>query len=250
MFSPQPVKTRRMFEVICEQIRDEIDDGKLRPGDKLPPERELAAKLGVSRLAVREAMRILEYAGIIGLQKGVNGGAFILQGRPESIMESIQDLLFLGGISLGSLTEARIAILEPVVRLACARATEEDFQAIDRNIDRTERAGAFTNPEERLKIAAEFYKLLSRASKNEVLEILIDSITSVVVKRIIKVHPAMYDGIVMRRREFAAHLRARDYPAAMASLVEHLEGVHNTLAHREAARKRSLPETSNPKQGR
>jgi len=78
-----PIRTKRVFEEICEQVRREMAAGSLRPGDKLPPERELATKLGVSRAAVREALRSLEIAGVVGLQKGARGGAFILKGDPD-----------------------------------------------------------------------------------------------------------------------------------------------------------------------
>src|SRR6476619_4824745 len=66
----EPIRTRRAFEEICDRIRAQIAAGKLRPGDKLPPERELALQLGVGRNALREALRSLEIAGIVRLQKG------------------------------------------------------------------------------------------------------------------------------------------------------------------------------------
>ena len=69
-----PVRTRRVFEDICDQIRGQVLGGILRPGDKLPAERELAEQFGVSRTAVREALRSLEIAGVVKLQKGVKGG--------------------------------------------------------------------------------------------------------------------------------------------------------------------------------
>ena len=80
-----PIRTKRVFEEICEQVRREMAAGTLRPGDKLPPERELALKLGVSRAAVREAFRSLEIAGVVGLHKGARGGAFILKGDPDIV---------------------------------------------------------------------------------------------------------------------------------------------------------------------
>ena len=130
-----PVKTRRVFEEICDQIRREVAAGTLRPGDKLPAERELALQFGASRTAVREALRSLEIAGVVGLQKGVKGGAFILDGNPTAVTQSIHDMLALGRISLDNLTEARMLTEQVVIRLACERATEEDFDALDRNID-------------------------------------------------------------------------------------------------------------------
>lgn len=72
-----PVRPRRVYQEICSQVRRRVADGQLKPGDRLPPERELAQALGVSRGAVREALRALEYAGVIAMRAGAKGGAFI-----------------------------------------------------------------------------------------------------------------------------------------------------------------------------
>ncbi|HEY9280152.1 MAG TPA: winged helix-turn-helix domain-containing protein, partial [Eoetvoesiella sp.] len=71
-----PIRPQRAFEEVCEQIRREVAAGTLRPGDRLPPERELAEQLGVSRTAIREALRSLENAGLVQCQQGMGGGAF------------------------------------------------------------------------------------------------------------------------------------------------------------------------------
>ena len=65
--------SRRTFEEICERIREQLALGVLKPGDKLPRERDLAEQLGVSRNVLREALRSLEMAGLLRLQKGVKG---------------------------------------------------------------------------------------------------------------------------------------------------------------------------------
>ena len=96
----QPIHTRRAFEEICERIREQIAPGLLKPGDKLPPERELAQQLGVGRNVLREALRSLEIAGILRLQKGAKGGAFIHEGDASRMDEVVRDMLSLGSISV------------------------------------------------------------------------------------------------------------------------------------------------------
>ncbi len=104
----KPIHTRRTFEEICERIREQLALGVLKPGDKLPAERELAQQLGVSRNVLREALRSLEMAGVLRLQKGVKGGAFIQAGRhPPHERASMRDMLSLGTISVRELSEAR-----------------------------------------------------------------------------------------------------------------------------------------------
>ena len=105
------------------RIRDQLSAGALKPGDKLPPERELAQQMGVGRNALREALRSLEIAGIVRLQKGVKGGAFIREGNANGMSQVVQDQFHLGSISADELTEARVHIQDLVVRLACERAT-------------------------------------------------------------------------------------------------------------------------------
>ena len=110
-----PARTRRTFEVIGDQIREQVRSGTLKPGDKLPPERTLAEQFGTSRNAVREALRALEHAGLINLQKGAHGGAFITDGDPEAVAQSIEDLLHLGGVELTDITDARLLIARAIV---------------------------------------------------------------------------------------------------------------------------------------
>jgi GntR family transcriptional repressor for pyruvate dehydrogenase complex len=73
------VKSNKISEHIIEQIRKAIFEGKLKPGDKLPPERELIENFGVSKATLREAMRSLEVLGFLEIRKGASGGAFVTE---------------------------------------------------------------------------------------------------------------------------------------------------------------------------
>ena len=77
------VRSSRIFEEISNQVRAQVVNGQLKPGDKLPAERQLALQFGASRTAVREALRGLEMSGVVELHKGVKGGAFIRAGDPS-----------------------------------------------------------------------------------------------------------------------------------------------------------------------
>lgn len=228
-----PVKTRRIFEEICDQIRREVTAGTLRPGDKLPAERELALQFGASRTAVREALRSLEIAGVVGLQKGVKGGAFILEGNPTAVTQSIHDMLALGRISLDNLTEARMLIQQLVIRLACERATEADFAALDRNIDETEAltlAGRFVD---RLELAAQFYNLVAKMTGNEVLVVIVDAMTEILRHFVAKAGPAPKLDLIEHRRRFVKYLRARDAAKASEEMTAHLTKLHRHLMRHE-----------------
>src|ERR1700709_1169389 len=131
-----PLPPRRASGEICERIREQLALGVLKPGDKLPPERDLAQQLGVSRNVLREALRTLEMAGVLRLQKGVKGGAFIQEGDTSRMNDVMRDMLSLGTISVRELSEAGVHVLDLGVRLACTNARQADLDALEANIVR------------------------------------------------------------------------------------------------------------------
>lgn len=228
-----PIRTRRAFEEICDRIRTQIAEGQLRPGDKLPAERDLAQQFGVGRNALREALRSLEIAGVVRLQKGVKGGAFITEGDPRRMDDVVGDMLSLGSISVAELTEARLHMQDLVVRLACERARTADFDAIARNIERTAaltRDGDYLG---RVECSREFYALLAAAAHNQVLSMVVHSITEILM-RFVYVRVAAggppQPRLVEKRRAFLAALRARDAGTAARLMQTHLASVHRLLA--------------------
>lgn len=232
-----PLKNRRVFEEICDRIRQELNVGTLGPGDKLPAERELSKQFGASRSAVREALRSLEIAGIVELRKGVKGGAFIRTGDPAMVTGMMQDMVSLGRVSLDSLTEARLLIQEAVVRLAAQRATEEDFALIEDNIRQAEALTAAGSYNERLHAFADFYILICRATRNEVLSFVTDALTGVVRSVLMRVMPNPRMDTLAFQRELLGLLRARDPDGAAAVMSEHLRILHRHLARWEQRRR-------------
>jgi GntR family transcriptional repressor for pyruvate dehydrogenase complex len=227
----EPIKKRRAFEEVCERIRHQLSIGALRPGDKLPAERELAQQFRVSRSALREALRSLEIAGILVLRNdGRKGGAFVRPGDPKSMTRVMQDLVHLGGISLDDLTEARLLIQTGVVRLACERATDADIEAIGKNIDQMEEMTRLGRHEDRLRYVTEFYRLLALATRNEILTILVDSLTDILLRFLRGIAGgAPNPGLIESRRRFFRHLKARNAEKATRELEAHLTDLHERL---------------------
>jgi GntR family transcriptional repressor for pyruvate dehydrogenase complex len=228
----EPIFTRRAFEEICERIRAQIAAGILRPGDKLPPERDLAQQLGVGRNALREALRSLEIAGIVRLQKGARGGAFIQAGDANRMSEVVRDMLSLGSISVAELTETRMHIQDLVVRLACERALEADFEAIEANIERTRQMTAEGRYLDRVECSREFYRLLVAAAHNKVLAMMVRSVTEILMQFVytrVAAGGKPQPRLVEKRRAFLAALRARDAQKAARLMQTHLASVHRLL---------------------
>jgi DNA-binding FadR family transcriptional regulator len=229
----RPVKTRRTFEEVSEQIRGAIASGQLKSGDRLPGERELAEVFVVSRTAVREALRMLESAGLIELRKGRNGGAVVRTGDPANVTQSIQDMVLLGSLPMSDLTEARIDITNAVIAHFCARATEEDYARLERNVERTAGIGdADEHGEELIDAAIEFHCLLAAGTHNKMFVIMIQATTSV-LRNFLAIR-ARYpknpkNELILSRRRLLKHLRARKVEAAQREMTKNLLELHNRV---------------------
>lgn len=244
-----PVKTPRAFEHVCDQIRAQLASGALKPGDKLPPERDLALQFGVSRNVLREALRSLEIAGLIGLKKGGSGGSFISGGDPKLVSRAFQDMLYAGTLSLSELTEARTLILENIIRLACERATEEDLKLLEENVELTEQFSNAHDFDRRFETSIKFYRLLAASSKNQVL-VIASNAMSEIFNEFIKTSPTrpQVQQLIESRRRFMNFLRARDAIKATREMTTYLAGLHQHVLSlaKEAEDQRSTSPINSP----
>jgi len=223
----------RAVDEIASQVRDMIATGKLKPGDRLPPERDLSARLHVSRNTLREALRALEHAGIIEMRKGATGGAFVRFGSSGVIVNGMRDLYHLGAITPQQLTEARVWLSEVVVRVACERATADDFAALDANIEASAQAPDF---EERAQRNREFHVVLARATRNPIMVITIEGIMGVFGYFIAQIGLSDNTFVLPSRRRFMKHLRARDATAAVAEMTKTLARLQTRYMDQWSAR--------------
>lgn len=124
----RPVRTKRVYEEIVGQVMGLIEEGNLRPGDRLPSERDLVQRLRVSRTSVREALRALELLGLVEMKPGE--GTFIRQADIGRVLRPLSMLSGLTAESLGSIYEVRRLIETATARLAAERATDDDIGKI------------------------------------------------------------------------------------------------------------------------
>jgi DNA-binding FadR family transcriptional regulator len=230
---PKAGKGRRAFEVVYDKVRRELAEGVLKAGDKLPAERELAESLGFSRAAVREALRALEATGLVQLQKGVKGGAFIQNASRNDINRSINDIVVLGRVPLRQVTEVRTLLMTHAVQLGCERATAAELDRIETNIADTEAAARTGEPT--MRHIRQFYNLLGEISGNEVLAILIEATSSITLDFAASHGVEFTDELIVLRRKVLSRLRARDADGASRAIVENLAFLHGFVIARAAA---------------
>lgn len=213
-----------------------LDNGELKVGDRLPPERELSKQLNVSRAALREALRTLENAGLLELRPGKLGGAFVANARPQAISENMSDLLKMGGISLTQLTEARAWIEEVVVRVACERAEEADFQALEENTRLAEELFSQGRMMEKLDANIDFHNVLAAATKNPVLLMMTQTLGNVMRSFARRLGAETKRSVVRSRGRFIELLRSRDADAAVKEMNEQLHTVQKVYMQFAKAR--------------
>src|SRR6266852_1896818 len=218
------VRTSRLYEQIVQQIEESIVKGDLKPGDQLPAERELAQRFGVSRTAVREAVKALREKGLVEAYSG--RGTFITDGTSQAVRQSL-DLMVKIGQPEGSqyLAELR-AILEPeIAALAAARAQESDLATMREAVAVMDRAGR--DPDAYIEADLDFHLSLAEAAANPLILSLIDSIVGLLREqrmKIFKVSGGPERGQVHHKRILEA-MERRDPERAREAMKAHLEQV-------------------------
>jgi len=217
------VRIDRAADNIARQIREEISQGRLKPGAKLPAERALAAELGVSRNTLREAVRSLEQAGLVQLRKGVHGGIFVREDNSGFLALGLLDLYRLGGVTPRQLIEAHIWIMPVLVREAWRLATPEDIAQLERNIDAAEQAAANGEFEKKFLLNHEFHRKLGRMTGNPIMAVLVDGMMQVLVEFIVRIGPQDNAYILTSRRRFMAQFTRGDTEAAAREMTQSLQ---------------------------
>jgi len=153
----------RLYESVIEQIMNLIKNNKLKPGDKLPPERELAEKLSISRGSLREAFRVLESRGLIKSKPG--GGRYIREIRKNGHNSTENIILSLEKSSILELLEAREIFEVKIAKIAAQRATLEDIEIIEEALNKMNQKEELKD-DKKTESDTEFHLAIARASHN------------------------------------------------------------------------------------
>ncbi|MCA0295648.1 MAG: FadR family transcriptional regulator [Actinobacteria bacterium] len=211
------------YEVVLKHIEAGILAGTHRPGDQLPPERDLAVQLGVSRSAVREAMRVLQTQGLITSSTGPGRGTRIAPARGDALARIFQLHLTLSDAGTYDLTETRVALERSSAALAAQRRTPRSVRRLEAMMAAMEGAEAI---DEFNDLDTDFHVLIARTGRSELIADLTVAIRQAVRETIRTASKAMPDWgahrqqLVAEHREILTAIEDGD-SAAAATLVEH-----------------------------
>jgi GntR family transcriptional repressor for pyruvate dehydrogenase complex len=215
------IQTSRLYEQIVQQIEESILKGDLTPGSQLPAERELAEQFGVSRTAVREAIKALQEKGLVDAFPG--RGTFVTNGTSNSMRRSLDRIIKSGeSDGLAYLVEVR-EILEPeIAALAATRADYQDLAAMREAIDVMDNAE--WSSEAFIEADLDFHLALAEAAANPIVLSLIDSIVGLLREqrlRISRVEGGPARGQQYHRSILEA-IERHDAQGARAAMQAHL----------------------------
>lgn len=224
------IQTSRLYEQIVGQIEDSILKGALKPGDQLPAERELAHQFGVSRTAVREAVKALREKGLVEAHPG--RGTFVTDGTSHSIRQTL-DWILRTGPEKGAAHVVEVReILEPeIAALAASRADEDAIASMREAVAVMDHARR--DPEAFIEADLDFHLSLAEAAGNPLILSLIDSIVAVLREqrmRIFKVEGGPERGQYHHKRILDA-IEHHDPQAARDAMRAHLQQVREDSCH-------------------
>lgn len=231
----EPIKSTRIYEEIVRQIKAMIGEGRLKSGDRLPPERDLAEKFVVSRTSVREALRALESLGLVEIRPGE--GTFVRQVSIEALIEPLALVIVSQREAIGELFEAR-RLLEPsIAALAARRATPEELHEMERILDEQakEVAAGMTG----LSQDGQFHAAIAAAAHNQAITRIVHAVMDLLAQ-------IREESLNMPGRPTRSHqdhcrvlqaISRRDEAAAAQAMRDHLVAVEALVLGPDALRK-------------
>jgi GntR family transcriptional repressor for pyruvate dehydrogenase complex len=233
-----PIRSTRIYQEIVRQVKAMIAEGRLKSGDQLPPERDLAEKFVVSRTSVREALRALESLGLVEIRPGE--GTFVREVSVESLVEPLALVMASQREAIGELFEARRLIEPALAALAARRATPEELHEMERILE--EQAKEVAAGRTGLEQDADFHAAIGAAAHNRAITRIAHAVMDLL--RQSREESLNTPGRPTRshedHRRVLASIRARDEAGARQAMVDHLQAVEG-LVLGDAASQREAP---------
>jgi GntR family transcriptional repressor for pyruvate dehydrogenase complex len=229
----QPIAGTRIYAEIVRQIRKLITEGKLKSGDKLPPERDLAERFRVSRASVREALRALESMSLIEIRLGE--GTFVRGGSVDSLVEPLALVILAEREAVEDLFEARRLLEPPIAELAARRSTKEEIEEMERilEVQGKEVARGGTG----LAQDAAFHAAIASSAHNRAITRIVHALVDLLTQS--REESLQTPGRPTRshqdHRRVLQAIQGRQPAAAARAMLDHLVGVEKLVMGRQAS---------------
>ena len=223
----EPIKKSAISEEISTRLLSMIREKRLSPGEKLPPERELAAMLNVSRPSLREALRALAIMNVIEMRQG--DGTYITSLEPDLLVEHLDFVLSLDNSTFLQLFEARKIVEVGIASLAAERIT--DLQIRELEAVQTKSLSSADNFNEFLAVDLELHDIITRAAGNPFLRRFLTSLSRISLasrKRTVTI-PGVSQQAAVDHQAIIAALKNRDPEAASQAMLAHLNNVEKSF---------------------
>lgn len=227
----QPIVRESVAEMVAHRVLEMVKSGALKPGDQLPPERELAQSLNVSRPSVREAIRGLSILGVVTTRQG--GGAYISALDAQALLGPLQFFISLEELNIRELYDARSLIESDVARRAAERITDQELDALEaiyaEQLGLVDDAIAFRVSDFR------FHETIWSAARNAFLMRIGQSLNVMGLefrKRASETEGVLQQSIADHRRLLDT-LQARDPDAASAAASRHMRNVYKSTINQQ-----------------
>jgi GntR family transcriptional repressor for pyruvate dehydrogenase complex len=220
-----PNRRGRISDDAAEQIRERVEEWGLKPGDRLPPERELASRLGVGRTSIREGLRALELSGFVDVIP--SKGVFLKEDPGGKLERSLTAWLAADRGGQLELIELRAALEGQAAALAAERATPVELATIERGLPAMRSAIEAADPRAVVSTDAAFHDAIARASRNTLLRRVLGAIGAEIGAQVRAQAESGRSGAVGERMladhaEIAAAMRTQDSSAARAIMEKHI----------------------------
>ena len=236
--------THRAMQVV-NHIRALIENGTLQPGDKIPPEREFARSLKISRASLRTGLGYLAAMGVMKVRHGV--GTFVADGPAEFGKSSVSLMAALHGFQYWQMFEARSILEGNLAALAAERSKDEHHTALAEEV--AEIFAAVDNPADFLIHDVLFHRIISQASGNPILAALMETISSALYdkrRKTVERSIDMRESAVMHGKIYRA-IRARDAAAARELMEQHLRLAQTAQGLEHPTTRKTTEAISRPK---
>lgn len=226
------ISNKKVYEQVIEQIQNNIMEGIFKKGDKLPSERELSEKMGVSRTSIREALRVLETMGVVESRQGE--GNFICSNIEKSLLQPLSMMFKLNNGSFSDIYELRSILEIECARLSAIRATDMDCRELLSVVEEMEQE---TFGENRYEILVEldkkFHNTLSDMTKNYLIESLFSTISNLFEKFIedARYKIILFDSeqanksLLIQHKKICESIIKKNQDMAVEAMREHMEYV-------------------------